>query len=183
MAGAKHTPDVFPPVSVICPDCDGTGAEKDDCWLCKGQMSIHWRRAIRERYKFGDLEFFDDDYVRCPSCNGYTCDHCEGDGRVLASVVEQERDRALVMAVDDRREFPPFLYRFHGGGTKLLTDRRLSRAAVVGLRKNGMVHWYVNAVFGDEISLTTKGEEAARVAKVRHTLRCGTAIDKATGAA
>lgn len=161
---------MFEPTHVTCPDCNGTGAEKPDCWLCQGRMEVHWRRAIRNGWTKKELEsrMQDDDYAICPSCDGYTCDHCEGDGKVPASVVEQERDRALIFALT--QTFPPFLHPGPRGGI-LVKDRLLSRAAVCTIRDERLANWFCS-MLGDEVYLNDAGEQAARIAKVRHDLRC-----------
>lgn len=147
---------------VECVECNGTGAKEPDCWVCKGQRSIHIKRAYLLGYKKGDLEGLDgsDDYCDCPryECHGDSCDFCEGDGKVTAIEAKQQAWRVLYFAARD--EIPP-LFSLDHRGRIFAQDKLLSLTAARRCRDRGLISWFCS-FFGDEISLTEKGERVAR---------------------
>lgn len=160
---------------VSCEDCRGTGHEKYDCWLCQGHGTAHWRRAIRYGVKKSELiDLEGDGYAECPNCEGRLCWICKGEGSLDEFVADQARDRVLICALTG--EVPPVARREPWRRRIALDDdTMLSRVAAAACREAGLIHWFCSFM-GDELSLTDAGKEAARIAKVRHTLRCGVQI-------
>lgn len=160
---------------VRCEDCRGTGHEDYDCWVCGGYGSAHWRRLIRYGTKKADLlDMGDDGYAECPRCQGGLCWICKGDGFLDVYVADQARDRVLICALTG--DIPPVAHREPWRRRiRLDDDTKLSRHAADACRKAGLINWYCSFL-GDEIYLTPAGEDAAHIAKVRHTLRCNLQI-------
>lgn len=142
-----------------CPECDGTGAYKPDCWLCAGDMSIKVEKAVAEGYSASYLEDAYDGECRCPAddCNGDSCDLCEGDGKVSPQRVEDEITRVLMYGVT--RSIPMSISRNHFGRI-CESDDLLSNFAGRVCRERGWIDWYCS-VLGDEVSLTKAGEAEA----------------------
>ncbi|MFC5358193.1 hypothetical protein [Azospirillum himalayense] len=90
-----------------CPTCNGTGADKPDCWLCKGDRRIKAHAAYRHGYKKADLEDLENDgWCDCPACHGESCRTCEGNGTVHADYLWREAQRVLLS--EDARNTGPF---------------------------------------------------------------------------
>ncbi|MBO6755727.1 MAG: hypothetical protein JJ902_05340 [Roseibium sp.] len=145
---------------MACPECDGTGAYKPDCWLCEGEMIIPVQKALDEGFAEDDLEDAYDGYCRCPSyeCHGDSCDLCEGEGRVTQRTIDDEITRVLLCAMDG---IVPARRYVLASGRISHSDELLARFAGVECRKRGWISWFVS-IMGDEISLTPDGEVEAR---------------------
>jgi hypothetical protein len=146
---------------VVCGDCEGSGAHRSDCWLCKGRRYIRAKLAYRHRYRKEDLDDIEDDgYCRCPACGGDTCVWCNGDGEVAADIEAQQETRVLVYGLTQR--IPPLRVRqYWRGGRVALDDALLSTHAARACRDKGWINWFCS-VFGDEIYLTPLGEAEAK---------------------
>lgn len=157
------------PTQIECPECDGTGADKPDCYCCKGRRTIHWRAAIRHGFKKRDMQNLEDDGIGdCPSCEADQCQACEGSGAVPGNYMQRERERILLTALNDRRIFPRIIvdtfvpYRKRTPVTRVYVDHDafLSNAAGEVCRRAGEINWF-RTIFGDEISLSNRGYLAA----------------------
>lgn len=149
--------DWLRPSFAECADCDGTGAEKPDCYLCKGMRSIKVRRAYAFGWRKGDLRDIEDDgHCECPHCEGHSCGYCEGDGQRPLAEMRQEVARVLHYARRGRN-LPPLRVIDHRGNPKWDHDAYLSKAATRACRNAGLISWFCSA-FGDELSLTPAGE-------------------------
>ena len=142
-----------------CPECNGTGAYKPDCWLCAGEMIIKVEKAVAEGWSESDLEDAYDGECRCPAddCNGDSCDICEGYGKTSPQRVEDEITRVLMYGLT--RSIPPSISRNHFGRV-YESDDLLSNFAGRLCRERGWINWY-RSVMGDEVSLTKAGEAEA----------------------
>lgn len=143
-----------------CPECEGTGAYKPDCWLCDGEMIIKIEKALAEGYSESDLEDAYDGLCRCPAdeCRGDSCDLCEGDGTVAVQQREDEITRVLMYGLT--RTIPPRISRSHYGRIYESYDL-LSNFAGAVCKERGWIRWF-RSVLGDEVSLTPSGEAEAR---------------------
>lgn len=156
---------------IKCPDCNGTGSSVPDCSVCHGYLSMPWRAFMRHGYRKADLIICgSDDFADCPRCDADHCALCHGDGQVHPAEADQQRERVLIFGLTN--ELVPIIRQggIRGAHHRLDRDPLLSREAAHQLRHEGKLHWF-RSVFGDDIMLTPAGEEAARVAKVRHALR------------
>ena len=153
------------PAHVKCQECNGTGSSKPDCWMCHGQRTVTLKKAYRHGYRKADLPGLeDDDYCDCPACyeEASTCMFCYGDGDIDPFVQEQQKNRVLMAALG--RFIPPVFYTDYRGQFVVDDDiDLLSREAAAQCREDGLIHWFCS-IFGDEISLTIKGDEAAKTA-------------------
>ncbi len=150
-----------PLFEINCPECDGTGAEKPDCWLCKGELTIKVQKAYRHGYKKDDLENLEDDgYCDCPACDGETCHTCEGGGKVRADYLWREAQRVLLTATKDCRTLFPDMEWIREVGI-IDADKLLSPAAHGWLYDLGYSFGRFNNMFSDFILLSEEGERAA----------------------
>lgn len=139
---------------VTCFECNGTGADQPDCWLCRGKMFISVHKARREGYSADDIEDYKGS-CRCPAdeCRGDSCEWCDGAATVDPGLFEREVTRVLICA--GLGHIPETPVRFHGGwrrSSRLL----LSPAAGRYCKKQGWIGWW-RSMFGDDISLTDAG--------------------------
>lgn len=158
---------------VTCAECKGTGSTVPDCELCKGYRSVKAKHAYAKGWKKEDLpEIEDDGYCDCPQCydEASLCMFCYGDGTTDPIVNEQQRMRVLIQA---KHRFIPLVFRHDYRGFFIRDSEMylLSSTAASALRKEGMLHWYCS-VFGDELYLTPKGEEAAKSAWREYRALC-----------
>lgn len=168
---------VDPATEVTCAECKGTGSTVPDCELCNGHRSVKAKRAYAFGWKKSDLpEIEHDGYCECPACydEATTCMFCYGDGRTDPIVHQQQRMRVLIQA---RHGFIPFVFRHDHRGF-FIRDKEmylLSNSAAAALQADGLLHWFC-IVFGDELSLTPKGEDAAKAAWREYRALCRTWI-------
>lgn len=156
---------------VRCDDCEGTGAEEHDCWLCKGSRFVTVEKAMAEGFSESDLDDVDDGEAHCPSCHGETCEACEGSGEVDAELPAQEEDRVLICAMQGGHRIPPLFFPNSHGGVWRDDDRLLSPSAAARLsERRHLFHLRVLA-FGDSISLLGDGHAEAKLAWRRHRER------------
>lgn len=143
-----------------CPECEGTGAYKPDCWLCEGQMIIKIETALAQGYSESDLEEAYDGYCSCPSyeCRGDSCELCEGDGKITVQEREDEITRVLMYGLT--KSIPPRITRNHYG-RPCESDELLSSFAGGVCRERGWISWFCS-ILGDEVSLTPAGELEAQ---------------------
>lgn len=149
-----------PLFEVTCPECAGTGANKPDCWLCKGEMTIRAKKAHRHGYKNEDLENLEDGYCDCPVCRGETCYACEGTGTVRADYLWREAQRVLLTATKSCRPIFPDMEWFGRVGI-IDDDKLLSPAAHAWLYDLGYSYGRFNNMFSDSILVSEDGERAA----------------------
>lgn len=152
----------LPPLfKMDCPECNGTGAEDPDCWLCKGDRTIRVHRAYRNGYKKADLENVEDDGLcDCPACDGHTCGTCEGDGTVLTDYLWREAQRVLLSALQGCKEpFPRIEWSERGGSVDV--DALLSPAGHAWLYDLGLSYGRIGNMFSEWVNLSREGEQAA----------------------
>lgn len=150
----------FSPPKCTCPECNGTGASKPDCWLCAGERIVKIKKALAEGFTEDDLEEAYDGECYCPAdeCRGDSCELCEGEGKVAPQVVEDEITRVLLYGLT--RSIPPRITRNHYG-RPCESDDLLANFAGGVCRENGWINWY-RSILGDEVSLTPAGEAEAQ---------------------
>lgn len=143
-----------------CPECNGTGAHKPNCWLCDGDRIIKIEKALSEGYSEEYLEDAYDGECMCPAdeCRGDSCELCEGDGVVDRQAVEDEVTRVLLCAQSGT--LPPRLHRLPYGRI-VMEDALLANFAGGVCEDRGWIRWY-RSILGDEISLTPAGEIEAK---------------------
>lgn len=148
---------------VTCLECRGTGAEKPDCWLCRGNLTISTRKARRNGFDKDRLIGLEptDSLCYCPACDASTCLACDGDGKVPPAWEDQERDRILICAAADHNEIPPRYTRYGADN-----DALLCLSVANGMRDIGVSR----SLLSDCLHLRAD-DEVARAAKVRHALR------------
>ena len=157
--------------TVRCDDCEGTGAQHPDCWLCEGELYVPAAKARAEGYGQADLTFADENDVHCPSCDGDSCACCEGMGSVDAELPAQQEDRALICAMTRDNRIPPLFYFDHLGRVGRDDDALLSPSAASRLSARGQFYHLQVLAFGDEISLQGDGHTEAKAAWRRHRER------------
>lgn len=142
-----------------CPECNGTGAYKSDCWLCAGERIIKVEKALAEGFSEGDLEEVYDGECDCPAdeCWGDSCVLCEGYGRISERERDDEITRVLIYGLT--QSLPPRLSR-NAYGRVVEGDELLARFAGGECREKGWVRWY-GSILGDELSLTPAGKAEA----------------------
>lgn len=166
-----HPLDHEPPslFHIDCPECNGTGADDPDCWLCEGYMSVKTRKAVKAGFDKEDLDDEGDGYCRCPACGGDSCEACSGDGRQPADYMRREMARVLLTASEHigcSDLFPDI--RWTGGGPDwyfggiIDVDSRLSRTAHGKLYELRMSWGLSSSVFSDHVHISDDGERAVQ---------------------
>lgn len=147
------------PNKCTCPECEGTGAYKPDCWLCKGEMLIKIKKALAEGYSESDLEDAYDGECRCPAdeCRGDSCELCEGDGTITVQQRDDEITRVLMYGIT--KVIPPRITLTHYGRVHT-SDELLANFAGRVCEERGWIRWF-RSMLGDEVSLTPAGEAEA----------------------
>lgn len=125
--------------------------------------ALGWRNADIE-------EIEEDGYARCPSCDGDSCEFCEGEGRVPFFEQMQQERRALIFA---RYQRLPDLCTVDHRGRRRREYQLLSAEAAGDLVGTGKATRLAVLAFGDEfylrrdadfIGLWTAARERVRVA-------------------
>lgn len=150
-----------------CFECNGTGARDPDCWVCRGQMAVKWRRVVRLGWKKEWLDGLDPgaDYCRCPreGCHGDECAFCGGAGKAHPGDFQREVTRVLVYGLT--QHMPPALERvtLPNGRSVVREDeeRCLSAAAARHVNEKGW-GWRLNSMLGHEFYLRPNGEAEAK---------------------